>query len=98
MHTLCLEKLGLGVKYRDFSGKKLVWRKQPTFSLEKDGFGKENQLFPRENQKNNLLRHYAAGHQKYGFFGFPWEKMVLDRKTNLFLGKRWFGREKPTFS
>ena len=24
--------------------------------------------------------------------------MVLDRKTNFFLGKRWFGRKKPTFS
>ena len=24
--------------------------------------------------------------------------MILDRKTNFFLGKRWFGREKPIFS
>ena len=23
--------------------------------------------------------------------------MVLGRKTNFFLGKRWFGRERPTF-
>ena len=68
--------------------------------------------FSRENQKNHVLRHYAARHQKDGFFCFPKEKngfgqenqlfprkkMVLDRKTNFFLGKRWFGREKPTFS
>ena len=74
--------------------------------------------FPRENQKNQKkkkLRHYAARHQKDGFFwfslgkkGFGQEnqlfsrkkrkKMVLDSKTNFFLGKRWFGREKPTFS
>ena len=26
---------------------------------------------PRENQKNYLLRHYAAKLQKNGFFGFP---------------------------
>ena len=54
--------------------------------------------FPRENQKNHLLRHYAARHQKDGFFGFPRKKMVLDRKTNFFLGKRWFWTGKPTFS
>ena len=28
---------------------------------------------------------------------FPRKKMVLDRKTNFFVGKRWFWREKPTF-
>ena len=70
-----------------------------SFSLGKDGFGvknqlfpsfgKENQLFPRENQKNqkqHLLRHYAARLRKDGFFGFfPRKKMVLDRKTNFFL-------------
>ena len=43
------------------------------FSLGKNGFGQENQLFPRK-------------------------KIVLGRKTNLFLGKKWFWREKPTFS
>ena len=40
---------------------------------------------PRENQKNHLLRHYAAKLQKDGFFWFS-------------LGKRWFWTGKPTFS
>ena len=53
---------------------------------------------PRENQKNHLLRHYAAKLQKDGFLVFPRKKMVLDRKTNFFLGKRWFWTGKPTFS
>ena len=57
------------------------------FPFEKDGFGRENQLFPKEKdgfgQENQL---------------FPRKKIVLDRKTNFFLGKRWFSAEKPTFS
>ena len=56
---------------------------------------------PRENQKNqkkHLLRHYAAKLQKDGFLVFPRKKMVLDKKTNFFLGKRWFWTGKPTFS
>ena len=43
------------------------------FTQEKDGFGQDNQLFPRK-------------------------KMVLGRQTNFSLGKKWFWREKPTFS
>ena len=56
---------------------------------------------PRENQKNqkkHLFRHYAAKLQKDGFLVFPRKKMVLDRKTNFFLGKTWFWTGKPTFS
>ena len=64
--------------------------------------GRKNQLFPKENQKNqkkHFLRHYAARHQKDGFFWFSLgKKRVLDRKTNFFLGKRWFWTGKPTFS
>ena len=43
---------------------------------------------PRENQKNHLLRHYAAKLQKDGFLVFFWFS----------LGKRWFWTGKPTFS
>ena len=53
---------------------------------------------PRENQKYHLLRHYAAKLQKDGFLVFPRKKMVLDRQTNFFLGKKWFWTGKPTFS
>ena len=40
--------------------------------------------------------------KKMVFLFFPRKKMVLDRKTNFFLGKRWFWKEnqkkgKPTF-
>ena len=34
---------------------------------QKPTFSRENQ----KNQKKHLLRHYAARHQKDGFFGFP---------------------------
>ena len=45
--------------------------KNPIF-LEKDGFGKENQLFPRENQKKkHLSGNYTAKVQNDGIFGFP---------------------------
>ena len=58
------------------------------FSLGKNGFGQENQLFPR---KKMVLD------RKTNFF-LARKKLVLDRKTNFFLGKRWFWAEKPTFS
>ena len=48
---------------------------------------------PRENQ--NTMRPNS---KKMVFFVFPRKKMVLDRKTNFFLGKRWFWAGKPTFS
>ena len=43
----------------------LVLGRKTNFSWEKDGFGKKNQLFPRENKKKqkkkkHLLRQYAA--------------------------------------
>ena len=115
MNTLCYERLGLGVTFQVFLGRKRFSSGKPTISQEKDGFGKENQHFLRENKENktkHLLESYAAKIQNYGFFGFPWEKvgfptenhlfprrkMVLGRKTNVFLGNKWFWHGKPIFS
>ena len=70
IHTLCYEKLGLGVKYQIFY-KKLVFEWKTNYFLGKDGFGKENQLFPRENEKKPFSGNYAAKVQNDGFFGFP---------------------------
>ena len=72
-------------------------------------FGPENQIFPRENQKNK--KNIFCG-KLHGLFGFPEEKngfsrrnqlftrkkMVLGRNTNFFLSKTWFWVEKPIFS
>ena len=60
--------------------------------------GRKTIFFPgktKQNQKKHLLRHYAARHQKDGFLVFPRKKMVLHRKTNFFLGKRWLWTGKP---
>ena len=79
----------------------MVLDRKTNFFLGKRWFCTENQLFPRKNQtnqKNHVLRHYAAKLQKDCFFGFTRKKMVLGRKTNFFLGKKWFWAEKPTFS
>ena len=111
--TFAQEKDGSGQENRLFPRKKMVGREKPTFSWEKDGFGKENHLFRRENQKKTSFETLCGRtpkkivflvfpSKKKGFGQenqlFPRKKMALDRKTNLFLGKRWFGREKPTFS
>ena len=53
------KKMVLDGKTNFFLGQKMVWGRKTNF------------FFPRENQKNHLLRHYAARHQKDGFFGFP---------------------------
>ena len=71
------------------------------FSPGKNGFGQENQLFPRkkmvldnqlfprENQKNKKkqkhhLRHYATRHQKDGFLVFSREKDGFGQENQLF--------------
>ena len=60
----------------------LVWK--TNFSLGKNGFEKENQLFPGENKKKtHLLVNYAANVQNDGFLVFP--------------GKNWFSQPKPSF-
>ena len=53
--------------------------------------------FPRKNQKNQK-NHLLGNSKRLFFLVFPRKKMVLGRKTNFFLGKRWFWAEKPTFS
>ena len=58
-----------------FLGKRWFWEGKPTFSEGK----------PKKTKKKHLLRHYAARHQKDGFFWFS-------------LGKGWFWTGKPTFS
>ena len=56
--------------------------------------------FPRENQKNqkNIFWDTMRPNSKKMVFLVFRKKMVLDRKTNFFLGKRWFWTGKPTFS
>ena len=62
--------------------------------------GRKTNFFLRKTKKTktkHLLGHYAARLQKDGFLVFPRKKMVLDRKTNYFLGKKWFCAEKQLF-
>ena len=50
----------------------MVLDRKTNFFLGKNGFGQENQLFPRENQRNHLLRDTMRPNtEKMGFFGFP---------------------------
>ena len=67
----------------------------------------------KKTKKQHLLGNYMAKLQKDCFFWFslrkklvfrwknqllPRKKMVLDQKTNFFLGKRWFWTKKTIFS
>ena len=80
MHTLCREKLGLGVKYKRFPGKHGLDR-ETNFSWDEDGFGPENQHFPRKNQIKTTTDHQQQQQQtvekRYGqspqrlFFSYP---------------------------
>ena len=86
IHTFCYEKLGLEVKYQVLLGKKWFSSGQPTSSKEKDGFGKENQLFPKikQNTKKTTLWETMRPKSKMIVFWF-------------FLGKSWFSYPKPSF-
>ena len=65
-----------------FPRKKLVFLPKTIFSLEKNGFGQENQLFPSFSE--------LVFHAKKEKVGFP-------AQNHFFLGKRWFWVGKPTF-
>ena len=110
MHTLCLEKLGLGVKYRDFSGKKLVWRKQPPFPWKKMVLGRKTNFFLGKTKKTifwDTMRPdtknvvFLVFPKKNGFGQenqpFPRQKMVWAWKTNFFIRKKMVLGRKTNF-
>ena len=107
------KKMVLGRKTYFFIGKRWFWRRKPIFSQETDGFGKENQLFLRENKKTpkNIFWETCGQSSKLWFFwfslgkswfcpkpSFPGKKLFFLPKTIFFLGKSWFFCPKPSFS
>ena len=61
-----------------------------SFSQETDGFGKENQCFPRENQKTKTTIFWETMWRKSKEVGFPTQNHLFPRKKLVFLPKTIF--------